>query len=53
MVDFKENPTFSLIADLTLNEKRDLLFDIDCSLEIPIDDFNENWWSLVLNVWTK
>ncbi len=42
-----------LTADLTPDEKRDLLFDVDCSLEIPIDDFNENWWPLVSNVWTK
>src|SRR6266516_6658528 len=42
-----------LTADLALDEKRDLLFDVDHSLEIPIDDFNENWWPLVSNIWTK
>ena len=42
-----------LTADLTPDEKRDLLFDVDRSLEIPIDDFDENWWPLVSNVWTK
>ncbi|CAB4418563.1 unnamed protein product [Rhizophagus irregularis] len=39
--------------NLTPDEIRNLLFNVDCSLEIPIDDFNENWWSLVTNIWTK
>ena len=34
------------------NEKQKLLFDVDCPLNISIDDFNENWWPLVLNIWT-
>ncbi|CAB4404593.1 unnamed protein product [Rhizophagus irregularis] len=29
--------------NLTPDEIRNLLFNVDCSLEIPIDDFNENW----------
>ena len=29
-------------ANFTPDEKWDLLFNVDCSLEIPIDDFNEN-----------
>jgi len=37
-------------ANFTPDEKWDLLFNIDCSLEIPINDFNENWWPLVLNI---
>ena len=41
------------LTDLTPDEKRELLFDVDRSLEIPIDDFNENWWPLVSNIWTK
>src|SRR5436190_2582716 len=65
MFDSKEKTTFDssfpaatssvvmLTADLTPDEKRDLLFDVDRSLEIPIDDFDENWWPLVSNVWTK
>jgi hypothetical protein len=49
----KEKTDFSLTADLTPDENRDLLFDVDRSLEIPIDDFNENWWPLVSNIWTQ
>ena len=37
----------------TPNEKQKLLFDVDCPLNISIDDFNENWWPLVLNIWTQ
>ncbi|PKY23585.1 hypothetical protein RhiirB3_437841 [Rhizophagus irregularis] len=39
--------------NLTPDEIRNLLFNVDCSLEIPIDDFNENWWPLITNIWTK
>ncbi|RGB36649.1 hypothetical protein C1646_813916, partial [Rhizophagus diaphanus] len=39
--------------NLTPDEIRSLLFNVDCSLEIPIDDFNENWWPLITNIWTK
>ncbi|GES85896.1 hypothetical protein GLOIN_2v1788210 [Rhizophagus clarus] len=35
------------------NEKQDHLFDVDYALEIPIDDFNDKWWLLVSNIWTK
>lgn len=49
--------TTTLVVTSTMNftpeKKRNLLFDVDCSLEIPIDDFNENWWPLITNVWTK
>ncbi|PKK75856.1 hypothetical protein RhiirC2_735576, partial [Rhizophagus irregularis] len=44
--------TFSA-TNLTPDKIRNLLFNVDCSLEIPIDDFNENWWPLVTNIWTK
>ncbi|CAG8801048.1 7017_t:CDS:1, partial [Gigaspora margarita] len=30
-----------------------LLFDVNLSLEIPIEDFDENWWPLVTNVWVQ
>ncbi|CAB4388177.1 unnamed protein product [Rhizophagus irregularis] len=39
--------------NLTPDEIRNLLFNVDCSLEIPIDDFNENWWPLITNIWTQ
>ena len=41
------------IAKLTPDEKRTLLFNINCSLEIPMEDFNENWWPLVSNIWSQ
>ena len=40
-------------ANFTPDEKRNLLFDVDCPLEIPMDDFNENWWPIVSNIWTQ
>ncbi|PKY56916.1 hypothetical protein RhiirA4_477560, partial [Rhizophagus irregularis] len=39
--------------NLTPDEIQNLLFNVDCSLEIPIDDFNENWWPLITNIWIK
>ena len=41
------------ISNLTPDEKRVFLFDVNCSLEIPMDDFNNNWWPLISNVWSK
>uniref|UniRef100_U9TK54 Uncharacterized protein n=1 Tax=Rhizophagus irregularis (strain DAOM 181602 / DAOM 197198 / MUCL 43194) TaxID=747089 RepID=U9TK54_RHIID len=40
-------------SNLTPNEKRDLLFDVDRTLEIPMEVFNDEWWPLVSNIWTK
>ncbi|CAB5203214.1 unnamed protein product [Rhizophagus irregularis] len=40
-------------ANLTPDEKRGLLFDVTCPLEIPMEDFDENWWPLVSNIWTQ
>ena len=37
----------------TPDEKRNLLFNINCPLEIQIEDFNENWWPLISNIWTQ
>src|SRR6185503_12177159 len=31
-------------------QKRDLLFYVNCSLEIPTNDFDDNWWPLVSNI---
>ncbi|GES97801.1 hypothetical protein GLOIN_2v1777773 [Rhizophagus clarus] len=39
--------------DLTPDEKRSLLFNVSCSLEIPMEDFDKNWWPLVSNIWTQ
>ncbi|RHZ47087.1 hypothetical protein Glove_593g45 [Diversispora epigaea] len=35
------------ISNLKPDEKRSFLFDINCSLEIPMEDFDNNWWPLV------
>ena len=45
--------TIKPAANLTPDEKWGLLFDVSCSLEILIEDFDKNWWPLVLNIWTK
>src|SRR5215475_2537034 len=48
-----ESVVIRLSPDLTPNERRNLLFDVSCSLEVPIEDFDENWWPLVTNIWTQ
>ncbi|CAB4390823.1 unnamed protein product [Rhizophagus irregularis] len=40
-------------SNLTPDEKRDLLFNVDRTLEIPMEDFNNEWWPLVSNIWMK
>ncbi|RGB40502.1 hypothetical protein C1646_753225 [Rhizophagus diaphanus] len=40
-------------SNLTPNEKRDLLFDVNRTLEIPMEVFNDEWWPLDSNIWTK
>src|SRR5690349_10528806 len=45
--------TFTPTAHLTPNEKRSLLFNVNCSLEIKMEDFDENWRPLISNVWTQ
>jgi hypothetical protein len=41
------------MTNITLEEKRNLLFDVNCSLEVQMEDFDENWWPLVSNIWTQ
>ncbi|RHZ77044.1 hypothetical protein Glove_186g21 [Diversispora epigaea] len=36
---------------LTPNQKRDLLFNIKQPLELLIEEFNNNWWPLISNIW--
>jgi MULE transposase domain len=43
----------TLTSNLTPDEMRNLLFDIDRTLEIPMETFNDKWWPLVSNIWTK
>ncbi|GBB88725.1 hypothetical protein RclHR1_01530013 [Rhizophagus clarus] len=40
-------------TNLTTDKKRDHLFDVDRTLEIPVKDFNDKWWPLVSNIWMK
>ncbi|CAG8847856.1 32488_t:CDS:1, partial [Gigaspora margarita] len=42
-----------LIMNLTPDEKRGLLFNVNFPLEIPMTDFNDAWWPLVTNIWTQ
>jgi hypothetical protein len=41
------------MTNITSEEKRNLLFDVNCSLEVQIEDFDKNWWPLVSNIWTQ
>jgi hypothetical protein len=43
----------TLTSNLTPDEMRNLLFDIDRTLEIPMETFNDKWWPLVSNIWMK
>ncbi|RHZ57425.1 hypothetical protein Glove_388g20 [Diversispora epigaea] len=38
--------------EITPSQKRDLLFNINHLLELPVQEFDDNWWPLVSNVWT-
>ncbi|CAG8819590.1 4577_t:CDS:1, partial [Racocetra persica] len=33
--------------------KRDILFNLDQPVEVPLDEFNSKWWPLILNVWVQ
>ena len=39
--------------DLSPDEKRVLLFNVKDTLEIAEEEFNNNWWPLISNVWTQ
>ncbi|CAG8845153.1 10442_t:CDS:2, partial [Gigaspora margarita] len=41
------------IINLTPDEKRGLLFNVNFPLEIPMGDFNDAWWPLVTNIWMQ
>ncbi|CAB4488030.1 unnamed protein product [Rhizophagus irregularis] len=41
------------MTNITSEEKRNLLFDVNCSLEVQMEDFDEIWWPLVSNIWTQ
>ncbi|RHZ89850.1 hypothetical protein Glove_9g317 [Diversispora epigaea] len=52
MEEIEPPVTNSSLTSLTPEEKRCLLFNVTCSLEIPIEDFDKNWWPLISNIWT-
>ncbi|RHZ83373.1 hypothetical protein Glove_95g75 [Diversispora epigaea] len=52
MEEIEPPVTSSPLTNLMPEEKRCLLFDVTCSLEIPMKDFDENWWPLISNIWT-
>ncbi|CAG8598343.1 5390_t:CDS:2, partial [Rhizophagus irregularis] len=41
------------MTNITSEEKQNLLFDVNCSLEVQMEDFDEIWWPLVSNIWTQ
>ncbi|CAG8767695.1 4411_t:CDS:1, partial [Racocetra persica] len=43
----------SNINALTPDQKRNLLFNINQLLELLMQEFDDKWWPLVSNVWTR
>lgn len=41
-----------LSQTLTPDQKRALLFNVNEPLEIPLQEFDDEWWPLVTNIWT-
>src|SRR5437763_13367505 len=39
--------------NLTPDEKRALFFNIDSSFELPAEQFDNDWWPVVSNIWTQ
>ncbi|RIB16250.1 hypothetical protein C2G38_2190469 [Gigaspora rosea] len=46
-------PSGAIISSLTPDEKHNYLFDINGLLEVQTEDFDNNWWQLVSNIWTQ
>jgi len=40
-------------SSLTPNQKRTLLFNVQRPFEVPLNEFDAEWWPLVTNVWVK
>lgn len=38
--------------NLTPDMKRNVLFNINQPVTIPLREFDDEWWPLVFNVWT-
>ena len=41
------------LTNLTSNKKRNVLFNINQPVTILLREFDDEWWSLVSNVWTQ
>ncbi|RHZ57876.1 hypothetical protein Glove_382g50 [Diversispora epigaea] len=41
------------IANLTIDQKRTLLFNVQQPFEVPMKEFDDEWWPLVTNIWIK
>ncbi|RIB00070.1 hypothetical protein C2G38_2235764 [Gigaspora rosea] len=47
------NPVIVPISGtLTLDQRRLLLFNVGEPFEIPLQEFDDDWWPLVSNIWT-
>ena len=45
--------TMNTIDNITPNEKRMCLFNVNEPIELSIEEFEKNWWPLVTNIWTQ
>ncbi|CAG8530523.1 7486_t:CDS:2, partial [Cetraspora pellucida] len=43
----------NLTAVLTCDQRRALLFNIQQLFEVPMKEFDDEWWPLVMNFWVK
>jgi len=41
------------IDNITPNEKRMRLFNVNEPIKLSIEEFEKNWWPLVTNIWTQ
>ncbi|RUS28806.1 hypothetical protein BC938DRAFT_481427 [Jimgerdemannia flammicorona] len=46
-------PSIRPSVGLSANEKHVLLFNVGSPLKIPMEEFDEQWWPLISNVWTE
>ncbi|RHZ84001.1 hypothetical protein Glove_86g96 [Diversispora epigaea] len=44
---------FYTSSQLTPDQKRELLFNVDQPFEVSMCEFDEEWWPLVSNIWTR
>src|SRR5947209_5550543 len=53
LTDIPSVPLISSMPCLTSNEKQKLLFNVKNQIKISSEEFNNDWWPLVSNVWTQ